>query len=146
MELQTKWAKDLLYPNKRYQKFMQKYCNYFDSIFEEKTSQFHHMRLLKDGRFMVVSSMPQSLELFLELEGYKDSPFFVKYEKTQTGCSFAWPDYDKENINHNSFQHAIEKFFGVYSTFSIQNKFSDYYELFLFDFQEKLKRKPLSEK
>lgn len=124
---------DLICPTKLHCKIMQKYRDFFNKILTCKVISFGCDKCLANNQLMLLSDDVKFIELFIESQGHKDSPFLQGYKNITTGYNLVWDGYSKDNIKHNTYQHLLSQELGVDLTFLILERHSSYSQYFCFD-------------
>ncbi len=144
--MQINWQEDFIYSVKRHQKLLEKYKNYFNTIFKNEVLDFcYAMTTKKDDRFMYVGSIPRNTEIYLEAEAYKDSPFMTSYDSIVPGSVFAWPDFNQDITNNNSFRHKAEQETGARDLFTLVEKKQNHHHLIGWFFKKPAKEMSMTE-
>ena len=129
------WVSDFLYPTRSKYNVLSKYRDFFSKIYKNQLVAFEYICILKSGEFFSLSSENELVELFLDVKGYKDSPFFKAHEQTVSGYHLAWPDYSEKNLMHSHFECALSHKFGIDVTFCVSEKYLSHHNSFIFEFK-----------
>jgi DNA-binding CsgD family transcriptional regulator len=100
---------DYTYASKKHHDVIEKYRGYFNDVFRLDLASFFYERWYPSGEYFSVNSSQHLQELFIETQGFEDSPFCTEYSKFRSQNAFAYKDQDTNNLKHNKFRHALEQ-------------------------------------
>ena len=128
------WGEDFLYPTRSKAGILAKYRDFLSKIYAYPLAFLSYVCMLKSGDLFCISSDNALLELFLDVKGYRDSPFFAPYQEVTSGYQLAWPGYSEHHLRHNHYESSLGMKFGIDITFCIREKYAPNYQSFLFEF------------
>jgi DNA-binding CsgD family transcriptional regulator len=139
------FVSDYTYATRKYHKVMKKYQEYFNDIFRLDVASFHYTKWNETGDFLELVGSPNIQELFLETQGYSDSPYYTDIKNFRVGNVFSYTNQNISNANHNKCRRKLEEKFKINIGFAISEKYPTFCQLNCWEFYAPKEEKSLLE-